>query len=390
MIHLFVNALAASAGGGLTYVRNIVPHLSARADARFTLLVGKEFQSELNPGDNIELVCESSHLGVAARFLYEQRTLANLVRSRGADVLLSAGNFALRNSPVPQILLSRNALYTCPDFYRDLRGRREYRLWLDTCLKAWLAKRSVMTADIAVAPSKSFAEELRRWTGKDIVAIHHGFDADTFSAEKPPLDHSIQDKLAPAQNGIRLLFVSHYNYYRNFETLIHAMGRVIGKPGGEQFKLVLTCALRSGANPGSYRSEAASQLVAHLGLQENIIELGSVPYSQLHHLYRGCDIYVSPSYCESFAHPLVEAMSCGLPIVASDLPVHREICEKAALYFPPFDAEKLCDQIMHMAASDDLRNDLATLGRVRARQFSWSGHVDRILALASQLIAESR
>ena len=65
-----------------------------------------------------------------------------------------------------------------------------------------------------------------------------------------------------------------------------------------------------------------------------VVELGAVPYSLLHQVYRECDIYVTPAYAESFAHPLVEAMASGLPIVASDLAVHREICQDAAIYFP--------------------------------------------------------
>jgi hypothetical protein len=214
MIHLFVNALAASAGGGLTYVRNIVPHISARQDVSTTLLVGTELRQELSPRNNIELIDEPVRAGTVWRFLFEQRSLANLVRSSKADVLLSAGNFALHNSPVPQILLSRNALYTCPDFYMDLRRRREYRLWLATQIKARLAKRSIETAEVTVAPSRAFAEELRQWTGKDVAAIHHGFDSGFLRPAallSPP-----PGKVESTHRGLRLLFVSHYNTLSEF------------------------------------------------------------------------------------------------------------------------------------------------------------------------------
>ena len=66
------------------------------------------------------------------------------------------------------------------------------------------------------------------------------------------------------------------------------------------------------------------------------MELGAVPYSQLHQVYRECSMYVAPAYAELFAHPLVEAMASGLPVVAADSAVHREICQDAALYFPRF------------------------------------------------------
>jgi glycosyltransferase involved in cell wall biosynthesis len=307
------------------------------------------------------------------------------VRSCGADVLLSTGNFALQKSPVPQILLSRNALYTCADFFQDLRQRHEYWMWLDTKLKARLARKSIQTAESTVAPSEAFARELREWTGKQVVAIHHGFDAEAFQSDSAPLRADLNDKLNSTEPGFRLLFVSHYNYYRNFETLIRAMARVVSARAGKRVRLFLTCKLRTEDNPGSYRAERAAKLVNDLGLRSSIVELGTVPYSQLHHIYRACDIYVTPAYCESFAHPLVEAMSSGLPIIASDIPVHREICQEAAVYFPSFSEKVLSERILHLLTSADQRQALQSVGRARVQAFSWQRHVDQIVALASQL-----
>jgi len=390
MMHLFVNALAATAGGGITYVRNIVPQLADRPGVRATLLVPSELKRELNPVNGVELICQSVHSGTAARYWFEQRSLPSLLRSSRADVLLSAGNFALRKCPVPQILLSRNALYTCPDFYRDLLRRGEYRLWMDTRLKSYVAKSAVKTADVTVAPSEAFAADLRKWTGTDVLAIHHGFDSNAFFAGETALSPAIKNKLESKPRGTRLLFVSHYNYYRNFETLIRGFARAIRNRGGQALQLVLTCTLRSDENPGSYRAEPAARLAEELGVRANIVELGPIPYSQLHHVYRACDIYVTPAYCESFAHPLVEAMSCGLPIIASDIPVHREICRESAVYFPRFSDESLSEQIMSLAESPDLRNKLVSAGSMRASDFSWKRHVDQIVDLALKLTRESR
>ena len=130
--------------------------------------------------------------------------------------------------------------------------------------------------------------------------------------------------------------MSHYNYYRNFDTLFRALPILSERLHRKKMKLFLTCQLSPRKKPGSYRAESASSLMNSLGVSENVVELGTVPYRSLHHLYRASDIYVSPAYAESFAHPLLESMSSGLPLVASDLPVHREICGDAATYFPRF------------------------------------------------------
>src|SRR5277367_5760106 len=147
MIHLFFNCLAASAGSGLTYVRNVVPHLSIRPNLRATLALSPELRDGLGNPSNISFVEMGFRAGAAGRFCWEQSLLPRMIRRSGADVLISAGNFALCRSPVPQILLSGNSLYTSSDFYDDLRARRAYRIWLDTWARGFFARRSIRWAD---------------------------------------------------------------------------------------------------------------------------------------------------------------------------------------------------------------------------------------------------
>ena len=85
---------------------------------------------------------------------------------------------------------------------------------------------------------------------------------------------------------------------------------------------------------GCVSPRSCSGLVKMLGVSSMVVELGVVPYRQLHQLYARADVYVTPAYTETFAHPLVEAMASGLPVVASDLPVHREICWGGSGLFP--------------------------------------------------------
>jgi glycosyltransferase involved in cell wall biosynthesis len=385
MIRLFINGGAASAGGGLTYLRNVVPHLARRADAQTTVLVNSSLRAEFGKLSNISFLEDAKPSGAARRFVREQMELPKLVRQSGAQVLISAGNFALWRSPVPQILLSRNSLYTSADFLRDVRARGEYAIWADTLIKGWLARQSIRRADVTVAPSTAFARELSAWSGGKIVALHHGFDADAFSSDPTPLPQTAQVQIERGEDALRLLFVSHYNYYRNFETLFRAMPILSSRLKGK-VRLFLTCRLRSGENPGTYRAESAASLARELRGSGDIVELGAIPYHSLHHLYRACHIYVTPAYAESFAHPLIEAMSSGLPVVASDLPVHREMCGDAGLYFPRFSPETLADRVLRIRESPELAQRLSHNGLRRARDFSWSEHVERLLALAGNLL----
>jgi glycosyltransferase involved in cell wall biosynthesis len=387
MIHLFVDASAASSGSGPTYVRNVVPHLAARADLRSAILLSpslrQEFEDQLNVSF-VEFADES--LSAAARFVRSQRLVPELVRRSGANILLSAGNIALFRSPVPQILLSGNALYTSGDFFRDVRQRRDYGLWLDTKLKGKMARWSVRTADRTVAPTQAFADEIKRWTGIRALAIHHGFDRNLFFRNTEPPPEELKKKLERTSDELCLLFVSHYNYYRNFETLIRALPALRKLIEPRQVRLFLTCKLEPGANPGSFRTEAAARLAKELGVDSNLVQLGAVSYPLLHHVYHACDLYVTPAYVETFAHPLVEAMAAGLPVVASDLAVHREVCGDAARYFPAFSPDQLAETVSRVALSRESSGKMSRLGLERSGDFSWKKHVDQIVAVADELL----
>jgi glycosyltransferase involved in cell wall biosynthesis len=387
MMHLLVNALAASAGGGVTYIRNVIPHFARRDDVQTTVVLTPALREQLPASPNLRLITHDVSHGAGGRFFQEQRALPELIRQHRADVLLSAGNFALWKSPVPQILLSRNSLYTSADYFADLLRRRDYSRWLDTKVKGKLASASIRRAEITVAPSAAFAEDLRRWLGprsaSKIFCIHHGFDPEEFqnSVSASP---ELESKLANPEDALRLLFVSNYTYYRNFETLIQALPLIQAKVA-RRVELVLTCKLGTSENPGGYPAVEAAALRDRLNLRSSIVELGAVPYPLLHHAYRACDFYLTPAYAETFAHPLVEAMSSGLPVIASDLAVHREICGPAANYFPRFSPETLAQEVVALAANEAQRSAMSQAGLARSRDFSWQRHVADLLALAGQI-----
>ena len=383
-MRLFIHALGASAGGGLTYLRNIIPHLEARSDTEVLVLAGQSASAAIPAARNVQVLTSGAEeRSTFTRFLWEQTQIPSLIRETGADVLLSTGNFAVRNSPIPQILLSRNSLYTSTDFTRDLRRRGEYRMWAETRVRGVLARKSIHRAQLTVAPSEAFAQELRAWSGHDVVALHHGFDRKAFFQGGPALPLWLLEKLKKTEGELRLLFVSHYNYYRNFETLFRAAALLKRNRPSSKVRLVLTCELAPGKNPGTYRTSEARALLRDLRIEEDVVQLGTVPYPLLHHVYRSCDIYVTPAYTETFAHPLVEAMACGLPIAASDLAVHREITDGAALFFARFSPTEIADRITQLLDSPESRAALGDKGLRRAESFSWQTHVERLIELAS-------
>lgn len=385
---LFIDALGASAGGGLTYLWNVLPQFRQYPGIAVTVLADRA--ASASTPDNVTIIDGLTPTSAFRRFVWEQAEIPRLIRKTGSQVMICTGNFAIRRSPVPQILLSRNSLYTSADFRKDLRDRGDYKLLLETQFRAILARQSIRRAELTIAPSEAFARELKAWSGKEVIALHHGFDREQFFRDARPLSRTAQEKLRATSGTVNLLFVSHYNYYRNFETLLRAVAILKQRLPSRKFRLVLTCELSDEANPGTYKTQKARALLRELRIEDDVVELGSVNYSQLHHVYRACDVYVTPAYTETFAHPVVEAMATGLPVVASDLPVHREITGGAALFFPKFSPDDLAGKVADLLNSPSRLGELREQGLQQSAKFSWKKHVERLLEMAGSLKRTSK
>ncbi len=397
MARVLLNALASTAGGGITYLMNVLPRLSGSTLHDYLALAPLEQEDRYGEFASPQLGIETAEVrgGTLARMWWEQTGLRRFLKTRRIDVLVSLGNFALFASPVPQILFNRNDLYFSPEFARDLRSRKLRGALIAHQMKSWLARQSIKhvsgRATINVAPTRAFADRICATDGLSRVtveALPFGFDVAGFTNNRQALPERLLAKVNLNVNCRRLLYISHYNYFRNFETLIRALPLIktrLKQQTGEDVQLVLTTDIQRGAVYGGYDATQAAELIDGLGVREDIAMLGQVEYGSLHRLYRLCDVFVCPSYSESFGHPLVEAMASGVPVVSADLPVHREVCGKAAIYFDVFDEVALAAQCVRVLVDRSLSERMKTDGLARSHQFSWDEHVQQLELLIQRI-----
>ena len=104
---------------------------------------------------------------------------------------------------------------------------------------------------------------------------------------------------------------------------------------------------------------------------------GYVDDDALAALYRGALAVVCPSRYEGFGLPLVEALAAGAPVVASDIPVFREVAGAAALFAPADDPAAWKRTLAELARDESLRRRLSRLGRERAGAFDWTAAAAR-------------
>lgn len=92
-------------------------------------------------------------------------------------------------------------------------------------------------------------------------------------------------------------------------------------------------------------------------LQDRFLFLGELPRYKLPYFYSICLFFISASACEIFSQVLVEAMSCGAPIVCSYTTAMPEICGDAALYFNPDDINDIAEKMMMLIKNVELRKN---------------------------------
>jgi glycosyltransferase involved in cell wall biosynthesis len=378
---IVINAASAKMGGAVSYITNLLRHLSqAEGDDEFLVFLPLETAAKLQGlGPNIRVLPTGiGHAGMAGRMWWEQVTLRRFLKQERADALFSTANFAMFRCPVRQLLLVRNALYFSGIYRETFLPKHSWSYRLAFALRRRLIAQSARAADVVMTPTQAMLDELRTCAEvKKAVVNPYGVAA-------PEITNTGPEPAAPraeeaGKRIVRLLFVSLYSEHKNLRTLLKALA-ILNRSGDTQFKLTTTAdpAWPEAVVTVTYKDDLELSQVP--GIREHVDFVGPLNRDQTQGLYTTADIFVFPSLTESFGYPMAEAMSHGLPVVAAETPVNREMCGESAVYFSPVNAGDLAQKVMRVAAGPGLRAALGANGTQRAAtQFSWSNHVRQLI-----------
>ena len=216
---------------------------------------------------------------------------------------------------------------------------------------------ALFAADALIAVSQATADDLAELTGVEprrIHVVHEGVDP-AFAAAADAL---------PAELPARyLLFVSTLEPRKNLVGVLDgfARARAEGYPGD----LVLV-------GRWGWRTEAAQAALAASPVRARIVHLDYLDRPQLAATMRGAEALLFPSLLEGFGLPVVEAMSCGVPVILSHCSSLPEVAGDAALYVDPHDGATIAAAILRLDADGELRARLAAAGLARAARFDWA------------------
>jgi glycosyltransferase involved in cell wall biosynthesis len=208
-----------------------------------------------------------------------------------------------------------------------------------------------------VANSDGLKQLTERADPYPACVISSGVDSGYFCPGEP----------GPDEGGFRVLFVGRFHAQKNLVALVEQFDVAAGKVGCKAMRLDLV-----GDGPQHAEVEAK---IAELGLHDQVALLGWLPRDALLKVYRRADCLVNPSIGEGLPNVVLEAMACGLPVIASQvagndtLVKHRE----NGLLFDVGRPAELGDCLVQLAADRALCKAMGARGRAMAlAEYSWS------------------
>lgn len=231
-----------------------------------------------------------------------------------------------------------------------------------------LEQEIVEKSEMLTAVSNSSADEFKVYhsINKEMTIVHNGVDTDFF---------------VPSENrsGLRsILYTGRFEIFKGLTDLVECSGIVCKKYPDVKFILI---------GSGTILENLKKQ-VSKLELEDNILFTGSLSKSQIIEYYQKATIFVLPSYREGFPTSLMEAMSCGIPSIATNVEGSAELIKDGenGLLVPTKSPEKLAESIIYLLENEKFRYKIGANARDHiVKNYDWKTITDGFEKLYQQL-----
>ena len=255
---------------------------------------------------------------------------------------------------------------------RELLHRERYR-------------RGAVRAGRVIAVSNSTRRDL-----ESVIGIKPDRIRTVYSAPDPVFNNSTADgdpaRIILERYSIKppfILYAGTIRPHKNVARLVEAFAVVRAEleshPELNDLKLVIIGDELS-RYPGVRRTVAATRVAPHVRF------LGFVPVETLRIFYRAATVFAFPSLSEGFGLAPLEAMACGTPVIASDLPALIEAVGDAAELVSPENVFDIARALKTLLTDPDLRSQRSQQGLARAAQFHWRDTANAVLGIYRELI----
>lgn len=281
------------------------------------------------------------------RFAWAWGELTQVARAAArerADLVHAPATLGPRRTAMPTVVTMHDMLYWSHPEYMSTP--------LYTAPVKWMEQAAARNATRVITISPESADEIVRFLHVDRDSL----DVIPLAASTPA---GVERELA-GTDGPFILAMGNRRPHKNWEALIRAVALL---PARRRPRVVIT---------GGRGDDPLAALVVELGMQDTVDLRGWVDDAEVRHLYSTATALAIPSYAEGFSLPALEAMAAGIPVLLSDIRVHRFVAGDAARYFAPDDHEALAALMDAVSTDTALQATMAADGPRRAARFTWA------------------
>lgn len=256
--------------------------------------------------------------------------------------------------------------------WHDHRGTKvttlpAWQYWLKYGFYRLVTGKAIARAKFVLVPTRTVEKIVHSFyphAKAKTVVTYEGYDQKIFTSATVAKTQAV-----PAKN---LLYVGSLYPHKNIEVVLRALLQL------PEFKLNIV-------SSRSVFQDRVAKRVSELGLETQVNFLGYVPDKPLRDLYQKSYATVCPSLSEGFGLPGVESMASGGCVVASDIPIFREVYRKAAIFFSPTSPESLIKALNQLTA--ELRVTLRKRAAGLISNYNWQTMATQTLHSYHQALA---
>ncbi|MDG1402939.1 glycosyltransferase family 1 protein [Polaribacter sp.] len=296
---------------------------------------------------------------------WEQIALPKAAKKYGCDILHCTSNTAPFFTDIPLITILHDIIYMESSYLQILKSSASTYQKFGNIYRKLVVPRVVKKSKKVITVShfeKNRIGEFFGMKGNDkLDAIYNGV-----SEHFKPVTDNQELKRVKDTYGLPdkyFFFLGNTDPKKNTKGTLKAFSDFL-KQTGSDHKLVML----------DYDEIELHKLLVEINdpnLIHKIVLTGYVINTDLPAIYAQCDIFLYPSLRESFGIPMLEAMSCNVPVITSNTSSMPEVSGDAALIIDPFKPEEITEAIIKILNDGVLKKELCDKGIARSKQFSW-------------------
>ena len=305
---------------------------------------------------------------------WEQIDLPRQAKRDGCDLLHCTSNTAPKRCALPLVVTLHDIIYMEKGFLQILTGSGTAYQKFGNMYRRMVVPRVVKKADQIITVSDFEKKNIADYFGvrdERLQAVYNGV-----SEHFQPITNEVLLRQIKEQYKLPdrfFFFLGNTDPKKNTSGVLSAFSEY-RKKAQEDYKLVMI----------DFDEDELAKLLDHIGdptLRKHIHLLGYVVNSNLPAIYSLCEIFLYPSLRESFGIPQIEAMRCGVPVIASNTSAMPEVSGGAALLVDPYKPEEITRAIFEIQNNNNLRQSLIEKGIERSKQFSWKNMAEHVFEI---------